>query len=290
MKNNLSTIIVIMATFNRRERLHKAINSVIEQTCQTWKLIIVDDGSSDGTKQYLESLSDSRILTYSLKQNSGVNKARNKAIDIVQENNLEGFITLLDDDDTFHARCFEEIINIISQGHTLDRHWYTANCVRTDGSKISRIKNYGPSSYIYDYMYGNKIKGDVTHFISTHIIKDIRFSTHFKNSEEWFFFSQLAKENQLCTINYDAKIVETLPTGLLSSKVNKDKKIEVLKYKLEMFKSFLPEKYTSLQIISLANELAKTSRKEEARALLKTLSFRNRMRYKYLLAYLRCYY
>jgi glycosyltransferase involved in cell wall biosynthesis len=286
--NDINTIIVIIATFNRKDRLMKAVQSITEQSTSNWLLVIVDDGSEDSTKEYLESLSDPRISAYSFNKNAGVNKARNKAIDIIQEKSFSGYVTLLDDDDIFHTHCFEEFTNIIKAKETPKSKWYTANCIRVDRSKISKIQSYGHASYIFDYMYGKKIRGDLSHFINIDIIEDIRFTTRFKNSEEWFFFSQIAKENDLFTIDYDAKIVETLPTGLLLSKVNQDKKIDVLKYKLEAFKSFLPKRYTSLQTISLSNELAKSGGKEEARRLLKKMSLRNKIRYKYFLAYLRC--
>ncbi|OUS40879.1 hypothetical protein A9R00_03790 [Oleispira antarctica] len=286
--NDINPIIVIIATFNRKDRLLKAVESITKQSSPNWKLVIVDDGSEDGTEEYLNSLSDPRILTYSFDKNSGVNKARNKAIDIIQEKDISGYITLLDDDDVFQTRCFEEFSSIVQSKKISGFNWFTANCTRVDGGKISKIQSYGPASYVFDYMYGKKIRGDLTHFINTKIIGDIRFTTQFKNSEEWFFFSQIAKGNDLYTIDYDAKIVETLPTGLLSSQVNKDKKIEILKYKLETFREFLPEKYTSLQTISLSNELAKSGQKKEARRLLNDISLKNKIRYKYLLAYLRC--
>jgi glycosyltransferase involved in cell wall biosynthesis len=285
--NDISPIIVIIATYDRKDRLLKAVLSITEQSSSNWQLVIVDDGSKDGTKEYLESLSDPRISTHSFNTNAGVNKARNKAIDIIQEKNITGYITLLDDDDIFHTRCFEELSSIIQEKKKPNLKWFTANCIRVDGSKISKVQSYGSASYIFDYMYGKKIRGDLSHFINTNIIGDIRFTTRFKNSEEWFFFSQIAKKNDLFTINYTAKIVNTLPTGLLLSKVNKDKKIEVLKYKLDTFQSFLPEKYTSLQTISLSNELAKFGQKEEARKLLKSMSLKNKIRYKYFLAYIR---
>ena len=60
--NDIKPIIVIIATFNRKDRLLKAVQSITEQSSPNWKLIIVDDGSEDGTEDYLNSLSDSRIL------------------------------------------------------------------------------------------------------------------------------------------------------------------------------------------------------------------------------------
>ena len=53
---------IILATFNRDKFILKAIESVIEQTNSNWELIIVDDGSTDNTKNIIEPyLKDTRI-------------------------------------------------------------------------------------------------------------------------------------------------------------------------------------------------------------------------------------
>ena len=47
---------VIIPTYNRKEFLKKAINSVLEQTEKDWELLIVDDGSSDGSQPLKEEI------------------------------------------------------------------------------------------------------------------------------------------------------------------------------------------------------------------------------------------
>ena len=53
---------VIIPTYNRVEKLKKAINSVINQTYKNWEIIIVDNHSKDGTKKWLFKLSDGKEI------------------------------------------------------------------------------------------------------------------------------------------------------------------------------------------------------------------------------------
>jgi glycosyltransferase involved in cell wall biosynthesis len=52
---------IVMPTYNYAEAIGKAIRSVIEQTCGRWELIVVDDGSTDGTAGVAESFGDQRV-------------------------------------------------------------------------------------------------------------------------------------------------------------------------------------------------------------------------------------
>ena len=52
---------VIIPTYNRKEFLKKAINSVLEQTEKDWELLIVDDGSSDGSQPLKEEIAKEEI-------------------------------------------------------------------------------------------------------------------------------------------------------------------------------------------------------------------------------------
>lgn len=54
-------ISIIMPTYNRLALLREAIASVLSQIYQEWELLISDDGSTDGSREYLSSLSEPRI-------------------------------------------------------------------------------------------------------------------------------------------------------------------------------------------------------------------------------------
>jgi len=87
---------VIIPTFNRFALLHRAVESVLKQSERDFQLVIVDDGSTDNTSQYLEKLTGVQILR--LDKNYGVSKARNAGVGI---SNGE-WIAFLDSDDFWH--------------------------------------------------------------------------------------------------------------------------------------------------------------------------------------------
>lgn len=89
---------VVIPTYNRAHMLTSAIQSVINQTLFDWELIIVDDGSTDGTRELINHLieKESRIK-YVFQKNSERSAARNNGI-----KNAHGqYICFLDSDDLY---------------------------------------------------------------------------------------------------------------------------------------------------------------------------------------------
>lgn len=87
---------VIIPSYNRKDRLKNAIDSVLAQDEKDFELIVVDDGSDDGTSDLVEEYSDRIIYIY--QKNSGVSAARNSGI----ASSNSPYITLLDSDDTWN--------------------------------------------------------------------------------------------------------------------------------------------------------------------------------------------
>jgi glycosyltransferase involved in cell wall biosynthesis len=70
---------VIIPTYNRAHLVHEAIESVLKQTYRDFEIIIVDDGSTDNTKEVVESFKNPRIR-YIYQENQGVSGAMNTGI------------------------------------------------------------------------------------------------------------------------------------------------------------------------------------------------------------------
>ena len=99
-KNNSNSIsellvTVIIPTFNRKKYLFEAVNSVCNQSYKNIEIIIVDDGSTDGSRDAVKTIKDKRI-NYIWQKNSGLPaKARNVGIKLSKGE----FIAFLDSDD-----------------------------------------------------------------------------------------------------------------------------------------------------------------------------------------------
>ncbi len=91
-------ISIVTSTYNRAERLKRAIESVLAQTYPDWEMLIVDDGSTDNTEEVVRSFRDERLVYIKRDSNWG-NDTRPKN-DGVRASKGE-YIALLDDDNEF---------------------------------------------------------------------------------------------------------------------------------------------------------------------------------------------
>lgn len=69
---------VLMPTYNQASFLHRAVHSLLAQTCRNWELLIIDDGSTDQTPELVSALrGDARIRDWRLPENVGLGRALN---------------------------------------------------------------------------------------------------------------------------------------------------------------------------------------------------------------------
>ena len=117
---NKYKISVVIPTLNRINTLQRALDSVINQTYKPAEIIVVDNGSSDGTLKFLrEQYPKITILT---ENKMGVSSARNKGI----KKSINQWIALLDSDDAWHPRKLE------IQTSMLDSALKEYNLIHTD--------------------------------------------------------------------------------------------------------------------------------------------------------------
>lgn len=99
-------ISIITPTYNRAPLLHRMIKSVQQQNFKQWELLIIDDGSTDETREVVGSIKDSRIR-YVYTSHTGAAKKRNLGLDLAQNEN----IIFLDSDDEVTKNWLELMWN-----------------------------------------------------------------------------------------------------------------------------------------------------------------------------------
>jgi len=97
---------IIIPTYNRCHLLWRAINSILSQTYPFFELLIIDDCSTDKTKELIDIYTDPRIKYFKLRENKGASHARNYAL-----NKAKGkYIAYLDSDNEWHRDFLESYL------------------------------------------------------------------------------------------------------------------------------------------------------------------------------------
>ena len=103
-----SNIDVIIPTYNRRHTLGRSIDSVLTQSLKPAEIIIVDDGSTDGTEDYINI--NYPDITYIKTRNKGVSAARNEGI----KQSRSDWLAFLDSDDEWLPEKLEKQVGAAS--------------------------------------------------------------------------------------------------------------------------------------------------------------------------------
>ena len=111
------TFSVIVPTYNRLSLLRRTLESLFRQEFSDYEIIVVDDGSTDGTLEYLKGLSEKKKIQYVLQKNSGPAIARNKGIAL-----SSGSLVAFTDDDCivpadwlkrYHEKFQQEDVGVV---------------------------------------------------------------------------------------------------------------------------------------------------------------------------------
>ena len=98
---------VIVPVYNTSRYLSKCVDSILDQTCGDFELILVDDGSTDGSAGICDAYADRDIRTKVIhKKNGGVSSARNTGIDVATGT----FLWFVDSDDYIEPFSLEQLL------------------------------------------------------------------------------------------------------------------------------------------------------------------------------------
>ncbi len=201
--NNVK-ISIIMPVYNAQDTIGRAITSILSQTIADWELLIINDGSTDRTKEIIEAYKDPRIILYS-QNNEGASSARNKGIDISKGE----FITFMDADDVIHAEYLSLLLSA-SQKNDADISMCSYIKMSTDefqSKKENNILSVDSSSYrkfsredcLAKMFYKNMVMPyPFLKLFKREVIGDTRFTDRLKLGEDLDFnFQVMQKANRI---------------------------------------------------------------------------------------------
>jgi glycosyltransferase involved in cell wall biosynthesis len=183
-------ISIMMPVYNGLPDIERSVESLYNQSYKKWECIIIDDGSNDGTSEYIDSLSDPRFIVYHFKKNLGRPYARQKALDLAKGE----FLAMLDAGDIYHSDKLSIQINemdknpevsLVSSG--MCSFGYKSEIVRVRGKGSGKIK-----------IYDKTIKG-ITHassLLRMKRAKDFKYNMNLQLGQDTDFINRYMEDQK----------------------------------------------------------------------------------------------
>jgi len=191
MKLKKGLVSVIMPVFNGMPQMQLSIKSLLLQTYSDWECIIVNDGSMDGTRQYLDSLLDSRFVVYHFEKNKGRPYARQKGLDLAQGE----YIAMLDADDFYHPEKLATQVK--TMGVNPDVDLVGAGLLSFGGSvSFQRVRGKGTGRVCE---FEKNSRAHITHapsMIRTERAKPIKYNTNLQFGQDLDFLKRYLIERK----------------------------------------------------------------------------------------------
>ena len=185
-------ISIIIPVYNRAGMLERSVRSVMEQSLSDWELILVDDGSSDGSADICDGFvaADPRIRAFH-KPNGGVSSARNLGLEHIGGD----WLTFVDADDALYPDAIKIMVGKAEKDN-LDVLQFAFNREYSAGENDGRESGVlAPGEYIgRGYFHGSAC----CTCIHSKIVKDngIRFDTGLRIAEDHLFMYETLKHSK----------------------------------------------------------------------------------------------
>ena len=197
-------ISVIVPVYNAKDYLDKCIQSVLSQSFEDYELILVDDGSTDGSREICDmyAQNDERIITIH-KKNGGVSEARECGI----KHSKANYVAFIDADDYISEDYLKVLYQDIEKYHA---DIACCDCVEiVDGVQTNRFRNVlnnrlieDKAEYIQDYVEKKEFYGYVVW--AKLIRKDLLIGQSFKKipyGEDTVYIFNLFARAKITTLN-----------------------------------------------------------------------------------------
>lgn len=178
---------VVIPTFNRADLLPLAIDSVLQQSCQDFEIIVVDNFSSDNTPQVMQRYTaDERIRYFRNERNMERGYSRN-----VGFRNAKGeFLTLLDSDDVMYASCLQDAFEYSKQ-HSSKKVFHNLYEMIDQQGRPSKKMTFAPIIDQYRQICRSNFLSCIGVFLHREVYQNYRFSEDLKmigseDYEIWF--------------------------------------------------------------------------------------------------------
>jgi len=190
---------VIIPTYNRANFLRSAIQSVLNQTFKDFEVIVVDDASTDDTRQIVHEFADDRIRYIAHNENKGGSASRNIGI----KSSKGKFIAFLDDDDIWMPTKLEKQLFLLNMNPEVNVVYTGARSIDKNGKVGSQLKNPSLKGNIYPAILKKNYVGSCSYVLVRRDCFDVTsfFDEKLPSNQDWDLWIRMAKHSQFDYVN-----------------------------------------------------------------------------------------
>lgn len=204
----MGKVSIIIPTFNRRDYITIALDSVRVQTYKDYEIIIIDDGSSDDTKEVLKPYQEN--VRYFYQDNRGIPATRNKGIREAKGD----FIAFLDSDDHWLPEKLERQIECFSKHPHYGMVATRCSCTTPEG-KFLKKNRPGKSGWILTDLFKANFIRTSSAMIKKECLEEIGlFDESLPECEEYDLWLRIAKQYPIGFIDEPLTVYTDNPQGV----------------------------------------------------------------------------
>jgi len=192
--NHLETdkVSVVIPAYNAARTLRTTLESVIAQSYKNTEIIVVDDGSSDGTEDTIKDLISAARVIYIRQENSGVAVARNTGL----KASTGDYVALLDSDDLLHKDKVSRQVSYM-KGNDLGFSFTGIVDLYKSGREVLRGPRKLSGSDLKDDILKETIIVTSTVMVRRDVLKSVGlFDENFIFCEDWDWFFRIVMNSK----------------------------------------------------------------------------------------------
>ena len=210
---NTPKVSIVMPAYNCEAFVEDSIRSIIDQTFDDWRLIVINDGSTDKTAEIISRLaaSEPRIVFIENESNMGVSYTRNRAISLADGE----WIAFLDSDDLWREDKLEKQLALLST-HKDAVISYTASAFITEDGVPYEYVMRAPMIVDYKMLMSKNLLSCSSVIVKTSVMKQIKMPND-KMHEDYYTWLKILSDNRVAYGVDEGLLIYRLRTNSKSS-------------------------------------------------------------------------
>lgn len=181
-------VTIVISVYNKAPYVAQAIESVLNQTYRNLDVIVVDDGSTDSSREVIQKYEGQPRFRFYSQPNSGVASCRNRGL----SDSAGEFIVFLDGDDYFYPDYIETAVVHMERHPSVDLLYVAWDTITQDGTLLSLGAVYNEPDYLRTLLLGN-IFAPHALFCRTSFLKKVGLFDFYTVTDDWEYWIRCAK-------------------------------------------------------------------------------------------------